>query len=198
VTAEVWIAIGSGAKKFATGLLLAVSAGGVVIGGSMTVARPYIDAWFQGEFLEASEPILVAIRKLQESNDRLASQIALVDPRELLEFNGAPILLRESVRRGETIPVLYSLRRTEDCPTTIIVQFVSGELQRVDTALTYSIEATRSRVSRDFGNFVVDVRIPAGTQPGRYSYQPVAVPENCGGGNRRIAVPPTRLFEVTE
>lgn len=125
---------------------------------------------------------------------RLASFPGAQSP-ELLEFRGRGIIASPSVRAGGRIAVTYVLRRSIDCPTVIRVQFYDfGNNTLVGAG---DVPAIRSPVSQNFSAFTVRVAIPADLPPGRYSYFPEIVPQNCGVYGA-VTPPMSDIFEVTE
>lgn len=123
-------------------------------------------------------------------NDRFGA----MEPR-VVEFSGGGIVAKPTVARGGTLTVSYVLRRTIDCDTDIRVRFYDHSRNIVVSS--YTIPAIRAAVSIRFAPFPVSVRIPADLPPGRYSYLPEIIPQNCGVYGP-IVPPLSEAFEVTE
>lgn len=189
-------ALGVGVLRLGEAIIKFGAVIGVLGGGAWYLLGPHAQEFGRVFFDELSQPMLQAIENNTRTNAMIVDQLSRVDRRPLLQFNGSPVLLPPFVTSpGDVMSIGYSLRRTDDCPTNIEVNFISGTLQRVNTSLSYVVEAVRSRVSPEYGFFVVDVRIPKDTPPGWYSYSPRAVPLNCPGYDA-VIVPPSPFFEV--
>lgn len=110
-------------------------------------------------------------------------------------FSGAGIVSAPTVAAGESLTVVYVLRRTIACETTVNMRFWDHDTNTVIAGP--SMPAVRSPVSPDFGPFAVRVKIPDELPPGHYSYLPEIVPLNCGVYGA-ITPPMSETFEVVK
>lgn len=187
-----------GLSDLATGIIKGSVATGVIGGVIWSLSAPHIEEYLQNREDRTVEAI--SVRTAQQL-EPLKAAIALlqVETRPVLQFNGAPILMdppSKVHRPGGVVRIGYSLRRNEACATRLVIRFISGELSRMDTSLTYSVEATQAPVSSSFLFFVADLRLPSQMQDGFYSYAPAADLTGCKTSEERIEVPPSPLFEV--
>ena len=195
--ADVKAALIKMAQDLGKGLILTASVATILGGVTITLAWPFIQDRFNKLFDLASTEIVITLDNVEKTQTDILSELERIDRRALLEINGAPIILPPfNVEAGNSLPIGYSIKRTEDCATNIVVQFVSGALQRVNTSLNYTIPAINSRVSEKFGWFVIDVKIPEDAKPGWYSYYPTAVPIKCDGNFSDVVIPPSPMFQV--
>lgn len=144
--------------------VLTISAVVSVLGGIFwTLTRPYL------------APFLDLPQKVAEINARLAP---IAQP-HLVEFKGIGLVINQNkMVTGETLRILYNLKRNADCTTDVEQIFVN-----VDTGaktLTSTIRATQAPVSNDFSSFILELPIPSNLPDGRYSYFPRLIPINCG------------------
>lgn len=170
-------------------LLLALTACTSIIGGA---------AWFMvSPYLT---PYLDRITAIEGKFDTIEKALLRIEtnggPKGSVEIKGVGIVVMPGpFRAGSAVPIGYWMRRNEQCSARITVRLFSAQLGRFDTRLTYEIPTTPADRSGDFQFFVVDVRIPKETTPGRYMYQPVINPVGCSN-NAAIVPPPSEFFEV--
>lgn len=196
--ADVSAGIRAWLQSLAKNILMFGAVSSLLGGVAWTIGKPFAKEMFRLWYIEVTADLLDEIGAIRETQSQILTRLERTDERDLLQFNGSPIVFPPTqARAGETIAIGYSLRRRVYCETDIVVNFISGALQRQDTSLSYTIPATLSRRSDEFGFVVIDVRIPDGTPPGFYSYAPRAVPVNCPG-YAPVIVPPSPFFEVIE
>ena len=160
------------------------------------IGRAFVEAVFSHEI----EALTEATRANANAVATLSKAIDTHLPRDIVEFNGSPILLSPGpFEPGGTVPIGYSLRRRAGCPTEVLVQFISARLQRIDTSLAYPVPAVQAATTDLHRLFVVDVRLPDHITPGRYSYAPElrVIGIGCEDDFEPVTIPPpSPFFEV--
>lgn len=115
-----------------------------------------------------------------------------LDPR-IINFETRAEVLEDQVRPGDTISVLYFMRRNASCQTILEPVFYN-----INTNTPYpgTLRYTqRAPVTSTYILFPVAVSIPDNLPDGEYVYSPYIEPEDCGI-YRRLRVPPTESFMV--
>ena len=115
---------------------------------------------------------------------------------QVVKFIGHGVVNEGQVEQGGSISVVYVLRRTVSCNTTVRVRFYNHETNTIESSASYEIPAVTSPVSTSFSQFAVQVQIPPNLRPGIYSYFPEMIPLDCGV-YESIVVPMSDPFEVT-
>jgi hypothetical protein len=143
------------------------------------------------EFAEIQIQLLETRRDLGviSNNFRESQEFNVVDFRGL-----GQVTTSGTIQPGDTIFVLYSLRRNANCSTRLERRFYNVENN------TYFIAdptfAIRAPVTYEFNLFSVPVSLPEDLPAGRYVYAPILTAVECGVYGEQI-VPPSTVFEVT-
>lgn len=184
---QVWKGVGSAAK----GAAALVAAIGVVWAALWWALQPRVDEYFDTKLAQFRLELVDISTKLTRIEQALPS------PKPFVEFVGNATHEQGVYHAGETIELLYLLRRNLACPTTVNAQFWSYESNTVASELSYQFQATQAATSIDFGLFAVRIRVPEGMKPGVYSYAPLLIPstEACPLQST-IQVPPSLPFIV--
>lgn len=114
---------------------------------------------------------------------------------DVVLFQGMGISTREQVERNSFLEVTYVLRRTIDCPTSVLVRFWSHDKNALAYVADSPTPAVRAPVTTSFNPFTLTVRVPEALPPGRYSYFPELTPVNCGAYGSFLP-PMSTPFEV--
>ncbi|MBM1814908.1 hypothetical protein [Pseudosulfitobacter pseudonitzschiae] len=122
------------------------------------------------EWREVPSRLLAVETRLAALPDKLSPNI--------LDFKGIGLVTQKQIHRGGTLTVVYVVRRSIDCETTVRVQFFDHDKNL--TVYAYDMPAVRAPVSSGFSSFAARVRIPSDLPPGTYSYWPVIIPSACG------------------
>lgn len=136
------------------------------------------------------------ISSLEDAQARLIAQMNINTP-EALSFLGTGIVPFNRVNQGGSIQVTYTLRKNIDCRSDVYVRFFDHETNTIAQSYTYQIPSVRSPVTRTFGNFTINVKVPDDLPPGIYSYYPELVFNDCGIYGPVIP-PMSEAFEVVE
>lgn len=153
--------------------------GGFII----AVSRPYWEP-----FAKMPENVALIQRQIVEMQTAIADAIT---PR-IVEFDKA-LAINETVVRGETLRVLYFLKRNASCATDVEPIFLNVDLNIPYYATVFP--AQRAPVTDEFIGFIVTVPIPDDIPPGRYVYMPRINPIECGV-YQPLRVMPTTIFRV--
>tara|TARA_R110002049_G_scaffold23545_10_gene83636 strand:- start:27954 stop:28502 length:549 start_codon:yes stop_codon:yes gene_type:complete len=137
------------------------------------------------EWREVPSRLLAVETRLAALPDKLSPNI--------LDFRGIGLISQDTVRRGGILTVVYVVRRTIDCETTIRVQFFDHSKNL--TVYGYDMPAVRAPVSSGFSAFAARVRIPDDLPDGTYSYWPVILPIQCGVYGA-VTPPMSEPFEI--
>lgn len=187
-------------------LMVVTAALTVLFGAGAWLFRPHFYAFVDDLLAPLSEQVSTeiatlgtAIKELQVEMETLQNRVG-EGPRPVVEFRaGGRVVGAGPFYAGSTVPILYTLRRTDPCSTAVRVQFFSAERRSLITNLTYEIPSTQAAPSFGFIPFVVDVRLPSDMRPGWYSYAAIMIPDKreCPLA-RQITVPMSDFFYVEE
>ncbi|OAN76665.1 hypothetical protein A8B82_14795 [Sulfitobacter sp. EhC04] len=144
----------------------------LLIGGVVTLLSGLMGWSFLrwSEWREVPARLLAVETRLAALPDKLSPNI--------LDFRGIGLVPQRTVERGGLLTVVYVVRRTIDCETTVRVQFFNHDKNL--TVYGYDMPAVRSPVSSGFSAFAARVRIPSDIPAGTYSYWPIIIPRECG------------------
>lgn len=164
-----------------------------VLGGFLWWAfEPRVRDWLDAR----DAPTRVKLATIEASLSRIESRMNGIRPADFIEFIGiGHVLDTGPFTPGGTVRVAYQLRRTRGCQTTVEVRFVAAATGVIDSAVSYSIEATRAPITEEFTGFAVNVRLPRDMRPGRYAYAPLLVPLDCPD-QQPVVVPMSEFFAV--
>ena len=115
---------------------------------------------------------------------------------ELIEFLGTGVASPNIYEPGDTLIVLFGLRRVASCETDIIVRFFSWDLNRIVTKYNIKIPTQKAPVTKEFILFPVEVLLPDDMERGIYSYTPRIKPKECGVYNEQVII--STPFRVVE
>ena len=115
----------------------------------------------------------------------------------IIDYIGGGVIKRSyaQIRAGNTINIVYVLRRNASCSTDVTVQFFDHDNNVIRGSLNYTIRATQAPVSKEFSIFTVPVRLPDNMPDGNFSYAPIITPIDCGVYQAQKA-PLSESFEV--
>lgn len=151
---------------------------------------------FVDDYLSGREKLI--IERLDVIEKSISAVKASIGGAAYIEFNGrGNIPIKQDYQPGQSVTIMYNLRRNLPCRTTVQVRFMNGRTMQVDSSLTYEIPATQARVLPDFSNFPVQVRLPGDIPPGEWAYAPLLLPEDCNN-QRPIEPPVSDFFTVTK
>lgn len=207
--AQFWSFIFSGIRNIAAVLI----ACGVILLSGWQFIEPSVSNYIDAKFQEHAEALSIAdeelkaeTRAIREDINRLLEGVTVIEdrlpePREWIEFDGAGQLMYpwQNYSALDDVPILYFLRRNNDCPAMVRVQFYSAELNGVVSRYTYDIPTVQATASFGFIPFRVPVTLPDNMTPGSWSYWPRMIPDRtvCPG-ERDVQLPPSPFFEVVD
>jgi hypothetical protein len=142
----------------------------VALGATVAfITRPY------------TQPYLDLPKQLAEMQIQLASlQIELSEVREphIVDFDGPALVIGEQeIVDGQTIKLLYNLRRNASCLTDVEVGYIN--VDDGTRIVTGTMRAVQAPVTEDYAPFLLRHRV-SGLPPGTWSYQPRLTPVECG------------------
>lgn len=151
-------------------------------------ARPAVEPYLSVP--QTQQLILSEQQSLKNLIDEVARPL-------ILEFQGEGVIL--SAQRvyspGDTVPIMYFLRRNATCQTRLELDFLE-----VDRNIIHNSGQTIARqapVTSNFIPFPIDIVIPDNMPDGRYVYWPKANAIDCGRySNHAVRVTPSEIFEV--
>jgi len=135
------------------------------------------------------------ISSLATEVSALRVQIDLNSP-QIVEYKGNLIASKDPVKAGDSISMTAVLRRNVGCDSDVRVRFFDHNSNTIATSFIYETSSNRSPVSRQYGNFSWQVKIPDDLPPGLYSYFPEVIPKECGVYGPVVA-PMSNPFTVT-
>lgn len=151
-------------------------------------ARPTLEPYIN---LPANQQLILS------EQASLKSLINEVSRPTVLDFQGPAYIVdkKDFYRPGETVQLMYFLRRNVTCRTQLDLDFLE-----VNRNIVYSAGQTIARqapVTDGYISFPVDILIPPSIPDGVYSYWPTARALECGRystSSQRVA--PSEVFEV--
>ena len=81
-------------------------------------------------------------------------------------------------RKKNTVTFLYLLKREVSCNTDVHIRFYNVGNNRYYKFNV--IPSTKAPVTSEYYPFSLDIKIPESLPPGRYSYHPRLIPQECG------------------
>ncbi|TRD21921.1 hypothetical protein [Palleronia caenipelagi] len=160
------------------------------------IARPHLEGYLVAVMERANHELAERIEVLSDQVGVLADRVEQMQPRELVDFRGNPVLaLPGPFAPGSSVPLVYVMRKNAPCDAIVTAQFISSRTLRLDPSLTYTTPAQRAPVTDEFSAFTVEVALPEDMRAGDYSYLPQIDPVDCPGFSR-FSVPPSPVFEV--
>lgn len=186
---QFWGIIAATARNVAAVLL----AFGVIWAGMWTyIIQPQVDHYFEAKLGILREELVEITSRLEAIQKSLPAPRAFVEVSGTGHFNNT-----RSYKAGETVTFLYLLRRNNDCPTTVRVQFWSERVNAIASELSYEVPDQQPSPSFGFQLFSVRVRLPDGMSQGVYAYAPILYPDlTYCPGERPVVVEPSDFFEV--
>lgn len=140
--------------------------------GVLFLAKPYTQPFFD---------LPEKLAQLQLQFAKLQLDLAEIREPRLVEFEGHALVIGDAsavYAPGETIRLLYNVRRNASCVTELEVRFFN--VLDGTQLVTHSERAVQAPVTEDFQPFLVRFVIPQGLPDGMWTYQPRVIPFECG------------------
>lgn len=134
-----------------------------------------------------------AWKEMPERLDRIEARLGEVPELPFVEFMPTARMWPETVQAGDTVRIVYVLRRNRDCAMTVDRQFQRVSASSIDPALSTTERAATPPLTIGYEVFTVPVTVPASIGPGLFAYRPVL---RCDG--EQPVEPPAVFFEVRE
>ena len=188
----VWFHLVSGARD----IIVVITVLSILLGFVGFAFRPYWEPFAELPAKVAEIEAKSAERErlfLERLGELQATLNKTIEP-QIVEFEGKPQLVNGPIYRpGETIRLLYFLRRNATCITDVEINFYDVDR---NVFINFGVrEAVRAPVTRKYIPFPVDVVIPQNIRPGRYVYAPDITPIDCGVYGT-MSVIPSQIFTI--
>jgi hypothetical protein len=142
---------------------------GLLLAGFGFLTRPYTQP-----FLDL--PMQVSQLQLQLAQTQL--ELAEIREPHIVDFKGHGIIIGpREIFSGQTIKILYNLRRNASCVTDLEVGYIN--VNDGTRLVTHTTRATQAPVTKDFAVFLLRHSVQD-LPPGTWSYQPRLIPVDCG------------------
>jgi len=172
---KVFSAFWRGFRAFIARILPVITAFGLTYGAIDRFWGETISAW----------------KAVPERLDRIEARLGEVPELPFVEFMPTARMWPETVQAGDTVRIVYVLRRNRDCAMTVDRQFQRVSASSIDPALSTTERAATPPLTVGYEVFTVPLSIPASIGPGLYAYKPVL---RCEG--EQPVEPPAVFFEV--
>lgn len=150
----------------------------VTLAASVGVVLSFL-AWLSPKLFPDWAELPAKVVRVERQLDEVLGQIGDARP-SVMDFRGGAIVAEQHVQQGDSITVVYVMRRTIDCQTTIRVRFFDHRRNTILSQHSNEVAGNQPPVSSNYSAFHVPVLIPTGLPPGAYSYFPEIIPIDCG------------------